>query len=371
MDLVTHVLLGATLGRAFFAKRLGRRAMGWGALANVAPDLDMLVALFGPFEAFRYHRSLTHALWFGPLVGPLAGFMMWRARGGREGRNAVSDVDSTGERAALGKKREPQSSGRDALFAWAGLFTVALLSHPLLDVFTTYGTQLLWPMSRHRFALDAVAIIDPAYTLVLLLGLVVPSWAPGCATVGPRAAVCCLLLSTGYLFYGLRLNEKAEAEALTQLTASGHTPERVRAYPTLLQVWLRRLVARGENEVRVGYISMWRPGRVSWHRLAIPSHPSIERLRQSEEGRLFEWFTSGETFPHVKEVGGGVIVEIDDMRYSFGPDLERGSWGISAFFDDDDAGRSMGEVRRFIRPPMGFKGSLAFLWRATFLTEAR
>src|SRR5919106_876172 len=144
MDPVTQGVLGAAFGQAAFAHRLGRRAVGWGALGGLAPDLDLLVIpALGPLAEFRYHRGLTHALWFGPVVGSLLGWAVWRwhARRGREG----------------GEGPGP----------WIGLFVLALFTHPLLDLFTTYGTQLLWPFSRHRFAIDAVAILDPLYTVPL------------------------------------------------------------------------------------------------------------------------------------------------------------------------------------------------------------
>ena len=145
MDPLTQGLLGAACGQAVYGRALGRRAVIWGAAIGMSPDLDVVLNATGPMGEWLWHRGFTHALWFGPLLGPLPGWLLWRWKGGR-------------------------------LRDWIGLAILALFTHPLLDVWTTYGTQLLAPFSRHRFALDAVGIIDPAYTLVLGAAVVAGRW---------------------------------------------------------------------------------------------------------------------------------------------------------------------------------------------------
>ena len=74
VDTVTQALLGATVGQAGFSHRLGRRALWWGAIAGTIPDLDVLaIAVDGPFAQLRYHRGVTHSLWFGFAAGPPLG----------------------------------------------------------------------------------------------------------------------------------------------------------------------------------------------------------------------------------------------------------------------------------------------------------
>src|SRR5437899_10528019 len=180
MDPLTHGLLGATIGQALFARRLGGCGLLAGAVAAVAPDLDVVRMATGPMGDWVYHRGVTHSIWVAPLLGPALGLAAARR----------------------------QAGGRPA---WTLLFVLTLLSHPLLDWCTSYGTLLLAPLSAHRFALDAVAIIDPAYSLVLLAALLVGAWR-GLAPRGPAlSAAAALLLSTAYLGHGLLLNRDAEA----------------------------------------------------------------------------------------------------------------------------------------------------------------
>lgn len=48
----------------------------------------------------------------------------------------------------------------------------SLFTHVLLDAFTTYGTQLLLPFSDWRVSFDSINIIDPVYTIPLLIGVI-------------------------------------------------------------------------------------------------------------------------------------------------------------------------------------------------------
>jgi inner membrane protein len=77
MDSLTHAAMGAVIGQAGFSHKLGRRALGWGALVATLPDLDVIVKISSnPFAEVLYHRGVTHSLWFAPLVGPLLGYIV-------------------------------------------------------------------------------------------------------------------------------------------------------------------------------------------------------------------------------------------------------------------------------------------------------
>jgi len=307
------------VGQAGFADRLGRRALVWGAVGGLIPDLDVLAMTSqDPFAEFIYHRGFTHSLWFGPLAGPLIGWAIWRFYRWRG-------------RSAPGEPGEPA-----ALSAWMGLMALALLTHPLIDVFTSYGTQLLAPFSRARFALDAVAIVDFTYSGILVAGLVF-----GCLLhrrgKSPRAtAMVALVLSWSYLGYGWWLNEEAETQIAQELVASGHPPDEVNSYPTFVQPFLRRFVARSADRVWVGLHTPLDGGATVWTEfISADSHPLVERLMKTPRGQVFTWFAMGEIVARVLPASSGFDVEIDDLRYGFPSSPELGMWGIRAFFDDD------------------------------------
>jgi inner membrane protein len=337
MDPLTHGLLGAGIAQAAFTRTLGRRSLAWGAFAAMLPDADVfLIPFAGPMGEWTYHRGVTHSL----LVAP---FVAWGL-------------------ALLASRR---GAVRERFSSWLALLLVAGVSHPLLDYCTTYGTQLLSPLSHRRFASDAIAIVDPFYSGLLALALLLGWRLRPESRAARAAATLALALGTGYIAYGQRLNDRAEALARQQLAAEGVTVTDVRAYPTLLQLYLRRVVVREADAVRVGWISLWRPAPLAWKRVALSKGPLVDAARGTPEGRLFEWFALGQTAARIVYQPGGRSVEVDDLRYGFPAEPERGLWGIRVHFDGD--GRPTGAVERVNRPlPSPVRVLLAQIWRETF-----
>lgn len=333
MDPLTQGLLGASFGQALYGRALGRRALVWGALVGMAPDLDVVASPVSPMAEWLWHRGPTHALWLGPVVGPAVGWLLWRWKGGR-------------------------------LRDWIGLSIVSLFTHPLLDAFTTYGTQLLSPFSRQRFAFDAVAIIDPAYSLVLAAALAFGLWWGVGRAAARRAAWAALAVSSAYVGLGLLVNHRAEAIARGQLAAEGVREARVSAYPTLFQLPFRRIVARSGDEVRVGWLSLVAPRPIAWERFEAASGSEVEAARLTKEGRIFEWFAMGEATPRVEATADGAIVELDDLRFGFPGRPRDGLWGVRVRLDA--AGRPVGPGKRFDRAlPAPASELVGRIWRET------
>ena len=204
MDPLTHILLGANLGYAAFGRKLARTAAGVAGLAAFAPDIDVFIqSAADPLVAIEHHRGFTHALAFAP-VGAAVVATFWLARA------------------------EWRTWAR-----WRLLWACALLgyaSHALLDAATTYGTQLLWPLDRTPYALGSVFIIDPLYTLPLLVAVLVVLCRAK-AERQRRALGSALVLSSGYLLWSLLaqswVTTRAQAMlAQLQLPASSATPNR-------------------------------------------------------------------------------------------------------------------------------------------------
>ena len=299
MDPVTHVALGAVVAHTAAHRTLGTRVLVVGAAAGASPDIDTLLSLAGDyFDELTLHRGITHSLFFAPVAGPLLGYAVWRLE---------------------------RRGGTQRLRAWIVALTLALLSHPLIDVTTSYGVQLLQPFSDARFAVWAMPIIDPVYTLVLLAGCLVawrrPNW---------RAApVVALALSTGYLAYAWHLGEAAADTARAELRAEGIENPEVAAFPMLLQVHYRRVVARTDAEVRTGFVSMWRPCPIAWSTAPRVRDAAVDAWRGSREGRIFEWFAMGWVH-HVATAQGLVSA---DLRHGFTADAGESVFSTLAEFD--------------------------------------
>jgi inner membrane protein len=342
MDPLTHAALGATIGRTFFYRHLGVRAVACGAVMAMTPDLDLVVgAAQGSFDRLVSHRGITHSLMFAPVVGTISGwaYSRWLQR------------------------RHPGNSASAGPPLWIGLFILALLSHPLLDLCTTYGTQLLLPFSRDRFALDAIAVVDPLYSVMLVAGL-----AGGfLARERPRSAWyagIALMLTTAYLLVGVRLNTLAESEARHQLEMAGVEVIEAQAYPTMLQLPHRRLVVLSPLEVRVGFISMWRPCPVQWGVAPAITNTYTQALRATREGQIFEWFSGNLLASQVIDEGDRVRVELRDLRYGYELDPLASMWGMRAIFTPN--GPMIEAPERFMERPEATPGNIARLWAEAF-----
>lgn len=152
MDSLTQIVLGAACGEAVLGKKIGNKALLFGAIGGTIPDLDVLVGgwLYGnEIDAMLFHRGFMHSILFSVLAAFLLGWLMHKLYDLGKRRNATTRKD------------------------WISLFFWALFTHPILDAFTPYGTQLFAPFSNHRVALNNIAVADPAYTLPFLICVIV------------------------------------------------------------------------------------------------------------------------------------------------------------------------------------------------------
>lgn len=327
MEPFTQALLGAATAELAAGRAMRGRALGWGAAIGMAPDLDVLLGpLHDGYGEWLYHRGTTHALWFGPVVGPLLGWLLWRWRD-------------------LGRA--------ETLPGWIRLAVVALFTHPLLDGFTPYGTQLFAPFDRTRFAWNGVAIVDPAYSLLLGAGVAIAALRAFDERTRLRAVSAGLLVSTAYLLAGLGVNRWVEHDLRRALADEVGRIERLRAYPTIFQPWLRSIVVHTPEAVVAGLHSWQEAGCPAWRvHPRPPPDAGLERVRESGPGRLLAWFADGDVATFVEPLpDGGRVVRLEDVRYAWASAEARGLWGIEARLDAN--GRPIGGIRRLARPAPG------------------
>jgi inner membrane protein len=339
MDIITQAALGAAIGQAGWRERLGPRALWWGALCGMVPDFDVLSRVWGEWASVYHHRGFTHSLLFAPLACWALGWLGWRL---------------------LGKQEE------GTLRSWRWLAFWALWTHPMLDVFTTYGTQLLSPLTDRRFAIDGVSIVDPVYTLPLLGALLVGRLTRDRRPeLGARLARATLALTTAYLGLGLFMASLARERAAAELAAADLPAiEELRATPTFANVWLWRVVARDtRGDIHIGLHSNLAPEPpIAFSHVAVPDTPLIARAKAHEHGALFHWFAMDMVGYEVEEPADGPTeLRMNDLRYGGVRDPTQPFWGAVATFGEDGEVTSVRRVRSDVRRDMG--GELSAMWR--------
>jgi inner membrane protein len=290
VDSLTQLALGASLGEVALGRRVGRKAMAWGALAGTLPDLDVLAyPLLTAAQELRWHRGPTHSLFFAPLAAPLLGLLVaWIYR----------------------HRHDAHSDWR----GWAWLFFLALWTHPLVDWLTVYGTQLLWPLTDHPYELGALFIIDPLYTLPLLVALVRSAFTADART-RLRWNTAALVLSTLYAGWGIGAKLHVERLAWDNLRVQGladqvdgvlakATPLNTVAWEVIARsdtaVWTSRY-AFTEGDTRFGFAPVSRQWELTD---AVDGTYAFETI---------QWFSKG--YNAARPAGGDTLLHILDLRF--------------------------------------------------------
>jgi inner membrane protein len=260
VDSLTQAVLGAAVAEAGMGRQLGRRAMVWGVALGTLPDLDVLAdPLLDTIGELEWHRGISHSLFLITLVSPLLGW-------------AVSKL----HKHAVGVRRA-------ILTVWLILFT-----HVLIDVFTVYGTVIFAPFSEARVGFNNLFIIDPLFTLPLLLG-VIAAW-----ILHPRGSsgsfwnAVGLLLASVYALWSFGVKTWADQKFVRAARDHGIEAVQHMTSPTPLNTLLWRGMADDGTFLHIGYVSILRPS-APVRFLVIPKNPGL--APETRPANRLRWFS--------------------------------------------------------------------------------
>ena len=303
MDSITQAVLGATIQGTLLGRWQGRKALLYGAMLGTLPDMDVIIDYGDAVADMTYHRGFSHSL---IVLTGLALLLTWLTR----------------------RLRHNPGYSTQRLFFTLWL---VLLTHPLLDAFTSYGTQLFWPLMPTPTAWSSIFIIDPLYTLplgiVVVIGLLY-----GLRDKTPRVPAIALLLSTLYLASTLGGKYMAEQRVEAELARQGIQADALFSTPTPFNSLLWRvIVLEGEDYHEV---------LVSWLDSAPPQLGRIARgtrlaaaLADSPAHTRLAWFTDGVL--RYDQLGDQLVVTdirlgmtgFHPFRFAFAT-LEDGQWRV-------------------------------------------
>lgn len=218
MDSLTQIILGAAVGEVVLGKKLGNRAMLWGAIAGTIPDLDVFGNFFmSKVDSLAFHRGISHSITFAVIFSfVLAYYVKWFYSEKEFHKNKSYRIFATGlgilfmmfSTAILGfiiytlgsiwvivlgglvigsiwivlirmlinkYIYSEQNTIAISYKNWYWFFFWTIFTHPILDCFTAYGTQIFAPFSDKRVAFNNISVADPIYTLPFLVFLILAS----------------------------------------------------------------------------------------------------------------------------------------------------------------------------------------------------
>ncbi|MDX3933194.1 MAG: metal-dependent hydrolase [Stenotrophomonas sp.] len=291
MDSLTQIVLGGAVAAAIAPAGHRRAALLAGAALGTLPDLDALWLGFraaDPVAVMTEHRSFSHSLLVLPWVAALVWWLFKR----------------------FGNGRVAQSPLR-----WFWAMQLALVTHPLLDAMTVYGTQLWWPLRPSPVMGSNIFIIDPLYTVWLLLGCVL-AWFGRSRPWAGKALAVALVVSSGYLGWSLLAKAQVDRAAQRSLAAMGLGDAPRFSVPMPFNTLLWRVVAMTPS----GYVVADRSlvadkGEMHFEGFA----SNVQALRQAADipaVQRLEWFNRG--FMRAQVVDGRLV--LSDLRMGLEPD---------------------------------------------------
>ncbi|MFT6988984.1 MAG: inner membrane protein [Paraglaciecola sp.] len=282
MDSLTQVVLGGAIGYAVLGNKVGRKAAVYGAILGTLPDLDVFLPYGGDVEAFTYHRGFSHSLLVHLLISPLIVWLITKCHQGT----------------AVYKKH------------WFWLVFLCLSTHAVLDSFTVYGTQLLWPITEYPFAVSNLFIIDPLYTLPLLIAFIailLPSVKPASAS---KINYFALAISSLYICWSLTakfyIDKKVEIALSDRQIKAIHYLSTPAPFSTLL--W--RVLVMSDGQYYEGYVSVFDSASDVSLDVYGSSDSLLANINDEWGVQRLQWFTKG--FYSVKQDEQNIV--LSDLR---------------------------------------------------------
>ncbi len=269
-----------------------------GFLSGMSADLDIFIrSSEDPMLYLEFHRQFTHSLIFIPVGGLICALFFYYL--------------------FLRK--------RDITFKQAYIYTTfGYATHGFLDSCTTYGTQLLWPFTSDRIAWNTISIIDPLFTLPLLILAIL-------AVIKNNKSFSYAALSWVFIYisFGYIQNERAINVGKEIANSRGHEIINIESKPSFANLIVWKIIYTTETDYHIDAVKLGLDSRIYEGTMIkkLDIQKSLTWLdlesQQAKDLERFRWFSNGYIALSQKSPN-----QIVDIRFSMLPNEGHGLWGI-------------------------------------------
>ena len=273
MDSITQIVLGAAVGEVVLGRKVGNKAMLWGAIAGTIPDLDVYQSLiFDSLKANELHRGFSHSILFSVLFAPILAWLVSHKEKWSlvviitlilgfplitvpniELKLVLVGVIAVILYFILKNDYKPSIASQRE---WRKLMLWSLITHPLLDCHTTWGTQLFWPLP-YKLAWNNIFVVDPLYTVPFLLCVTAAMFYARESKTRKWLNYTGIILSTTYMLWSLGVKWYTYRIFEDNLEAKGIIYSRLTTVPTPANTFLWSATADGDSVLYTGLYSIF------------------------------------------------------------------------------------------------------------------
>lgn len=334
MDSITQATLGAAIGHAVLGKKMGNKAIIIGAFAGTIPDLDVISRVFTEHDVYSlvYHRGISHSIFFTLVASPIFAWLSLRYyKSGLHQKKGIqliwgvfwslfytiilgglgSGAVYTGSPILYGMlalailgilplyktlkggiDQREQIEYDPSFWRWTVMYGLAFMTHWLIDTCTAYGTQIFEPFSNNRISFNNISIVDPLYTVPMIIGLLGVVWAKK-HRVERRWNYMGLVLSTVYM--GLTVVAKFQVNSVVEanLEQQNIVYDQYITYPSILNTILWKTTIKTKDAYYYGTYSLL-DSKPEIKFIQLPkNHHLLGKHNNHKYIEILKWFSRG------------------------------------------------------------------------------
>ncbi len=286
MDSITQIALGAAVSEAVMQNKVGRRATLWGAVCGTLPDLDVLIPMGNAVKDFTYHRAESHSFFYMALATPLIAWLIM--------------------------KIHPQT--KEYRLRWLLAVFLTLITHSILDSHNVYGTQLLLPFSDYPVGWGTMFVIDPLYTIPLLIGMAAMFFITKKPNLALRINTAGLIISSLYLIWSFGARDYVSSVAEKSLQNQNIPVSKTLVGPSPFNTLLWRIIGMTDTGYVEGVYSLLDESDEVKFNFYSSDQDLLNTISDDWNVKRLQWFTKG--FYIVSNIDNKVVMT--DIRMGVG-----------------------------------------------------